>query len=205
VAGGPVGVSAPRPSEARSAADAAVDGLPLPDDFRAHLTRASERFLSRGHAGRFDAIVWANDVALDGGAPDAADEYENGALFVEEVIGRVDAKASPFEAPPSSFPPGAAGLLVMEKRAGAWRFAVVDAQGAVAREGRVDACPLCHREAPRDFVFRTPPASSALPRGQSSSAAATATLTASAPTTVATAAATSDARSAGSAALPSSR
>ena len=104
----------------------------------------------------------------------------------------------------------AAGLLVMEKRAGAWRFVVVDADGARRRDGRAaPACAACHRDAPRDFVFQwtwppRPPRRRAVRRyvgAQSMSAATTAPMTATAPTAVATAAATYDARSAGSAAV----
>ena len=94
------------------------------------------------------------------------------------------------------------GLLVMEKRAESWRFVAVGPDGEVVSDARVAPCAECHRDAPRDFVFRRP---SEAPAGQSSSAAANAATTATAPTTVATAAATYDARSAGSAPAPSSR
>ncbi len=47
----------------------------------------------------------------------------------------------------------AAGLLVMEKHAGAWRFVVVDADGHMMTWTREEACTSCHKDAPRDFVF----------------------------------------------------
>ncbi len=92
-----------------------------------------------------------------------------------------------------------AGLLVMNKAAGVWRFNAMDSQGAAADGLHTTTCVACHREAPRDFVFVVPPP------GQSVNAATNAAMTASAPKRVATDAATYDARSAGSADLPSSR
>jgi hypothetical protein len=154
----------------------------------AHLARASDRFLSLGHAERFDAVLWANDLARQG-PPDAGDaglEFAEGAIFVEEAIDRTGADG------------GVAGLLSMEKRGGVWRFTALQPGGELVADARTAACATCHRDAPRDFVFRTPPP-------QSSSAAASAAMTATAPTAVATPAATYDARSAGSAAAPSRR
>jgi hypothetical protein len=104
------------------------------------MARVVDRALSRGHAERFDAIVWANDAAR--AAWDGAGEMPDGAMLVEEAIEQT--------------PKGdrAAGLLVMEKRDGAWRFTVVDAAGRVAEDARESACAECHREAPRGGVFR---------------------------------------------------
>jgi hypothetical protein len=190
---GPVGVSPPRAVErsARSS-DGGDGGDDLASDLDGHvfhaspLSRISDRFLSQGHAQRFDAIVWANDAARHAGDGDAGSDFSEGAVFVEEAIERSEGDA------------GVAGLLAMEKRAGTWRFSAVQPGGEVVTDARAGACVTCHREAPRDFVFRTP-------QTQSSSAAASAPITATAPTPVATAAATYDARSAGSAAPPSRR
>jgi hypothetical protein len=151
----------------------------VPADFRTLLARVGDRFASQGHAGRFEAIVWANEGARAGLA---GAKYPEGAMLVEEALtGAVDA--------------GTLGLLVMEKRGNGWSFATVDADGAVVSDDRVSACAACHKDAARDFVFPV----------QSSSAAATPAMNSTAPRTVATAAPTYDARSAGSAAAPSSR
>ena len=120
-----------------------------------------------------------------------AGRFAEGALFVEELLGR----------DPSG--QGAAqGLLVMEKRADTWHFVAVGPDSTAVSDPRVQPCVECHREAPQDFVFRTPgPA----PARQSSSNAATPATTTTAPRTVATPAATYDVRSAGSADAPSRR
>jgi hypothetical protein len=138
----PVGVSeqrreAPRRQPVEGGAGAPS---PVPADFRQHMARVGERAVSRGHAERFDGIVWANDAAR--AAWDAGGEMPDGAMLVEEAIERT-AKGDQ-----------AAGLLVMEKRGGGWRFTVVDAAGRVAEDTREAACAACHREAPRDYVFR---------------------------------------------------
>ena len=184
----PVGVSPPRAAERAQPREDASAGPPgLPGDFRARLSRVSDRFLSQGHAERFDAVVWANAAARQTGSgdgrPDAGSDFADGAMFVEEAIDHAAADG------------GVAGLLTMEKRAGAWRFSAIEPDGQVLAEPRTAACAACHREAPRDFVFQPP----------QSSSAASAPITATAPTPVATAAATYDARSAGSAAAPSRR
>jgi Cytochrome P460 len=185
---GPVGISTPRAAE-RVPRSGATDPSPVPADFRARLSRVSDRFLSEGHGDGFDAVVWSNEAAR--AEADAGGAFADGAMLVEEAIGRdaLDGGA-------------AAGLLVMEKRADAWRFVAVGPDGDVVSDARVAPCAQCHRDAPRDFVFRTPNPAQAR---QSSSAAASAATTATAPTTVATAAATYDARSAGSADVPSRR
>jgi len=146
-AGPPVGVSAPRAYESSVplAVDAGTRAAPLvPADFRDRMTKVADRRLSRGHAERFDAIVWANDVAR--AAWDGVGDMPDGSLLVEEAIERT-AKGD-----------AAAGVLVMEKKDGAWRFAAAGANGdpldpalAVAR------CATCHVDAPRDSVFRLPP------------------------------------------------
>jgi hypothetical protein len=104
------------------------------------MARVGERQLSRGHAERFDAVVWANDVAratFDAATGDLPD----GAMLVEEA----------FERPPRDAP---AGLLVMEKREGVWRFTAVGPRGEATEDAHTAAtCAACHRDAPRDSVF----------------------------------------------------
>jgi hypothetical protein len=182
-----VGISPPRAAE-RAALHATDAASPLPADFRAHLSHVSDRFLSEGHGNGFDAVVWSNQAGragLDDG------DYADGAMLVEELFRRGASDGGDAE-----------GLLVMEKRGDGWRFVAVGPDGDVAADARGAACAECHREAPRDFVFRTPTAP--VPR-QSSSADASAATTTIAPTTVAMPAATYDARSAGSADAPSRR
>jgi hypothetical protein len=184
-----VGVSPPRAVEPATGLDGGAEDAAVPADFRARLSRVSERFLSRGHADRFDGIVWASDEAA--AAAGSGRDFADGARFVEEAFARDVTDG------------GAAGLLAMEKRAGVWHFAVVGPEGDVAGDGRTGACVACHREAPHDYVFATPPASAAgpaslpsagaaasargvAPPAQSSSAAARAASTAIAPTPVTT-------------------
>ncbi len=186
-AGAPVGVSAPRRAEAtRSGRDAGErNSVPFPWDFKASMTRVGEARPSRGHADRFDATLWLNELARP--SWDGSGEAGDGAIFVEElseagVRGVNDA-----------------GLLVMRKESGAWRFFALDPQGSIADGPRTAACVVCHREAPLDFVFAL------TSTAQSVSATANRAMIATAPTSVASDAATYDARSAGSAGLPSSR
>jgi hypothetical protein len=145
------------------------------------MARVVGRQLSRGHAERFDGVVWVNDVGR--AAWDGAGDMPDGAMLVEEAIARVDGGDRP------------AGLLVMQKSGGAWRFVSVGPGGEVVDDARVAPCAACHRQAPRDFVFRP----------QTSSTATNAAITATAPTSVATTAATIEARSAGLADSPSRR
>jgi hypothetical protein len=182
---GIVGISPPRAAE-RLPRGAAEVMSPVPSDFRAHLARLSDRFLSGGHGDGFDAIIWANDAAR---AASDAGGFAEGAMFVEELMGRsgIDAGATQ-------------GLLVMEKRADGWRFVAVGPDGTAVGEPRVQPCADCHREAPHDFVFVAPETAT-----YSSSSAATPATTAAAPRTVAIPAATYDVRSAGSADAPSRR
>jgi hypothetical protein len=139
---GAVGVSEPRasPSTPKVVDAGAGAPSPVPGDFRQRMARVMERALSRGHAERFDGVVWANDAAR--AAWDANAEMPEGAMLVEEAIEHTTKGDR------------AAGLLVMEKRGGGWRFTVVDAGGRVVEEAREAACASCHREAPRDGVFR---------------------------------------------------
>lgn len=132
----PVGSTTPRVADAGPPAVAS----PVGPDFRAQMSKVSERSLSRGHADRFDAVVWANDPARaawpgEGAMPD-------GAVLVEEAIERT--------------PKGDrdAGVLVMEKHGAAWRFVVVDGGWHVVTWTREAACAACHANAPHDSVFR---------------------------------------------------
>jgi hypothetical protein len=155
-------------------------------DFRERMVQLGARGRSRGHAERFDAVVWANEVAR--AAWDAAPApMPDGAMLVEEAL------------EPTGPGGRALGLLVMEKRGGTWRFVAVGADGEVVDDARVTPCASCHREAPRDSVF---PLGSG---GQPNSAASSAAITATAPTAVASAAATNETRSAGFAESPSRR
>lgn len=127
---------APRPVDAGPPGEAS----PVPADFRDRMARVVDRAPSHGHAERFDAVVWANEVGR--AAWNGAGDMPDGAMLVEEAIERT--------------PKGdrAAGLLVMQKSGGTWRFVVVDAAGHVAKESQEALCAECHREAPRDYVFR---------------------------------------------------
>jgi len=141
--GAAVGVASPRAGlEGTGAAPvdaSAATPSPVAADFRARMARVGERGVSRGHAERFDGVVWANDAARAGW--DGPGDMPDGAMLVEEAIEKT--------------PKGdrAAGLLVMEKRGEAWRFVVVDAGGHVVAWSREEACVACHHDAPRDFVF----------------------------------------------------
>jgi hypothetical protein len=157
------------------------------------MTRVVGRQLSRGHAERFDGVVWANDVARATWA--SARAMPDGAVLVEELFSR---DVVPGAVPPDASAAGErpAGLLVMRKIAGAWRFTSIGPAGEVVDDdARVAPCVACHRQAPSDFVFRP----------QLTSAATSAPMTATAPTAVATSAARYEARSAGPAAAPSRR
>ena len=137
-----VGVSAPRAPEAVAEADAGDAAPPppppVPPDFRSHMNRLSDRFLSRGHAERFDAVIWGNAQV----APDASSDqdFPEGAVLVEEAVVRDTRGDHPF------------GLLVMTKEKDSFRFDAVDADGRVEPAERVAACATCHREAAH-FVF----------------------------------------------------
>jgi hypothetical protein len=112
---------------------------PVPADFRERWARVVERAVSRGHAERFEGIVWANDAARP--AWDAAAPMPDGAMLLEEAIERG--------------PKGdrTAGVYAMRKTAGAWEFVVVDAAGRVVEAAHEAACAACHRDAPIDSVF----------------------------------------------------
>ena len=157
-----VGTSSRRAIERNAAGplDGGVPELsPVPDDFRGRMTKVGERFLSRGHAEHFDAVIWANDAALstrdagavmpEGGMPlaDGATllservmALPDGAILLEELIAQRAGADRP------------AGLFVMEKRAGQWRFVVVGTRGEVVSDARVAPCAECHRGA-KDSVF----------------------------------------------------
>jgi hypothetical protein len=113
---------------------------PVPADFRDRMARVVERAVSRGHAERFDGVVWANDAARP--AWDGGGAMPEGAMLLEEAIERT--------------PKGdrAAGVLAMRKVGGVWEFLVIDAGGRVVDGAQEAACAACHREAPVDSVFR---------------------------------------------------
>jgi len=111
----------------------------VPADFRSRMVRLKDRFVSAGHAERFDAVVWANDAARSAWA--AAGDMPEGAMLVEELIDRDRRGDRP------------AGLLVMEKGATLWRFTAVGPAGEVATGARTALCAACHREAARDGAF----------------------------------------------------
>jgi hypothetical protein len=121
---------------------------PVGRDFRATFTKLNhERFTSRGHLrDRFDVDVYVNALAKE--AWDAgAHEYPVGAVLVKDQFdhGVADRRA---------------GVLVMEKREagydpeeGDWRWLVLGLNGGIEREGKIDACVLCHADAAGDHVF----------------------------------------------------
>jgi hypothetical protein len=112
----------------------------VPADFRAHMTRLGDRFPSRGHGQRYQAVLWLNEVARVGWG-DLPGELPDGSLVVEEAFDQDRRGDRP------------AGLFVMEKKAGAWRFVVVGTEGEVVADARVAPCASCHREAPRGGLF----------------------------------------------------
>jgi hypothetical protein len=140
--GPPVGVAAPRGLDRAADVDGGepAEPSPVPADFRTTMTRVRDRALSRGHGERFDGIVWANATATATATATTA-ATPDGALYVEEAI----------ERGPSGDRP--AGLLVMERRGGVWRYLAVMPSGEVVTGQPVAACVACHREAPADEVF----------------------------------------------------
>jgi hypothetical protein len=111
-------------------------------DFRQRMSRVSDTFLSRGHGERFDATVWSS--AGDGlvGARSAGDAgVAEGAIYLEELALRDGGSA--------------AGLLVMERRDGAWRFAAVGPDGEAIDDAGGQDCEPCHREG-REGLFPWP-------------------------------------------------
>ncbi len=177
--GPPVGVSPPRAVErAARALDASVGRvLLLPADFRGQMHEVMARRTSRGHAEAFEGSVWANAVAA--AAWDAATGFPEGSVLVEDAF----VKGHP------------QGFLWMEKTAVGWRYLALEADGSARDEDAgTQACAACHAQATRDGVFQVP----------KTIAAATAPSTAIVPTPVTSTAAANEARSAGSAALPSS-
>ncbi len=102
------------------------------------MTQVGNRFLSQGHAQRFDGVVWADSAASK--AWDTPEDLPAGAMLVEEAIVREGPNDRP------------GGLLVMEKHDDGWRFVVVTAEGDVVSGARLAACETCHREA-RGAVF----------------------------------------------------
>jgi hypothetical protein len=178
----PVGISNVRAAGSTVVDASVMKPSPVPADFREHMARVAPRQVSEGHGEHFDAVVWVNDVARP--AWDSGGEMPDSAMLVEEAIERAKNGDR------------SAGLLMMEKQGGAWRFVAVGPEGDVADDARTARCASCHAQALRDDVFRL---------DQKTSATSTAAITATAPTAVASAAATYDARSAGAADAASSR
>lgn len=139
----PVGFSPERAQEktARSsdAGVALAEPSPVPADFRSRMVRLKDRFVSEGHAERFDAIVWGDEATR--AAWGATGDMPNGSMFVEELIERDRRGDRP------------AGLLVMKKDGAEWRFTAVGPAGEVVSDARVAPCSACHRDAPRDDVY----------------------------------------------------
>jgi hypothetical protein len=137
-----VGVSAPRaaaPERPTTVSDAGADETsPVPADFRRHMKSMAGPFLSRGHGDRFDAVLWANPTAESHW--DRTDEMPDGAMLIEEAFVRDTGDPRP------------AGLFVMQRTAGTWRYWAIGTYGEVAGDERVDACAECHRQA-RSEVF----------------------------------------------------
>jgi hypothetical protein len=128
---GIVGVSPPRaPEMSDRAIDAgAPEPSPVPEAFRSTMTRASERFVSRGHGQRFEALVWADPQVL--ARWDTPAQIPTGALVLEESFVHDGADERP------------GGLLVMQKQATGWRFSAVTPEGEVAS---LIACSTCHEQ-----------------------------------------------------------
>jgi hypothetical protein len=103
------------------------------------MVRLKDRFVSEGHAERFDAIVWADEATRT--AWGATGDMPDGSTLVEELIEKDRRGDRP------------AGLLVMKKDGGQWHFTAVGPAGDVVSDARVAPCGACHREAPRDDVF----------------------------------------------------
>jgi hypothetical protein len=137
-----VGVSPPRaagPERRATVSDAGADETsPVPADFRRRMKSMAGPFLSRGHGDRFDAVLWANPTAESHW--DRTDEMPDGAMLIEDAFVRDTGDPRP------------AGLFVMQRTAGAWRYWAIGVSGEIADDERVDACAECHRQA-RSEVF----------------------------------------------------
>ncbi len=112
----------------------------MPADFRARFTKVGDRFLSEGHGRRYAATLWLNDVARAAWASVPA-PMPDGAVVVEEAVDTARSGDRP------------AGLWIMAKDGGAWRFVASGPGGEVVADARVAPCADCHREAPNDDLF----------------------------------------------------
>jgi hypothetical protein len=110
----------------------------VPPDFRVKYKKLTARFSSAGHfVGRYDAIVWASEDAAE--PWDKQTSFPDGARLIAEHVERTSDRPGP--------------LLMMERRAGAWRWTMVTSDGRTVIDGDSQACAGCHAEAPRDGVF----------------------------------------------------
>jgi hypothetical protein len=116
------------------------------------MTRLGPRFLSHGHGERFDAIVWAS-AATATATTIATTPLPDGAMLVEEAIERAPSGDRP------------AGLLVMERRGGAWRYLAVTPEGEAVTGEPVAACATCHRQVSEGEVFPLGEPAGAAPDG----------------------------------------
>jgi hypothetical protein len=136
-----VGFSPPRDAVHASSGDGGPGAAsPVPVDFRATYTKLGDRFLSDGHAKRYQAVLWLNAAARTawGALPAPMPE---GAVVVEEAI---DTERGGDRA---------AGLWIMQKAADGWKFLAVGPAGEVVSDGRVAPCAECHRQAPHEDLF----------------------------------------------------
>jgi hypothetical protein len=137
-----VGYSAPREAapHSRVSDGGSAASSPVPVDFRATYTRLGDRFLSDGHAKRYQAVLWLNAAARAAWSGLPA-PMPDGALVVEEAIDAERGGDRP------------AGLWVMQKAGGSWRFLAVGPAGEVVSDARVGPCAECHGQAPHDDLF----------------------------------------------------
>jgi hypothetical protein len=137
-----VGYSSPREAAQGSATGDGGTGAasPVPVDFRVTYTKLGDRFLSDGHAKRYQAVLWLNAAARTAWSALPAPMPE-GAVVVEEAIDTERSGDRP------------AGLWIMQKASGGWKFLAVGPAGDVVSDARVAPCAECHRQAPHEDLF----------------------------------------------------
>lgn len=144
---GPVGVShgsAVAPTASARDAGVARPAPLIPADYRTAFKRLNRaRFMSKGghSSDRFALEVFGNAAAQR--VP-----YEAGATLIAEHYDRTGTGDK------------LVSWLMMEKRPrgydpdrGDWRYVMVDADGTVQGDGKVDRCAWCHEQAEHDHVF----------------------------------------------------